>query len=459
MAAITSTGLGSGLDIEGMVTKLVAAEGQAPTARLKAQGTKLQTNLSALGVLQNALANFQTSVQGLSRDSNFQARVASSNNTAAFTVTTDGTAIPANYPVTVTQLAQSAVSRTGDFLSSTTLVGAGTLDIKLGTSSFTISADASTTLAGVRDAINNATDNPGIKATLIQVDSGTQLVLSSSVLGAANKIEIAAHPTTPEPNKDLNRFATATATTPSSLTPIVDAMDASLTVTGQTVTRQSNNISDVIPGVTISLVGPTSTVSTLAITTDTSNTQSKINSFITAYNALSSTIASQTSYNAATKTAGVLSGDSTLRSLKSQIDQALSNPVETGSSTYSTLVSIGITKDKNGVLSLDTTKFTNALSTNPAAVSSLFTSTNGVAAKLNTQLTNALTSGGSITTRVAGVNQKLGDLAKQQTALNVRLAATEARYRAQFTAMDNLMGKMQSTGTYLNQQYYKTTTN
>ena len=452
MAGITSTGLGSGLDIEGMVTKLVAAEGQAPSARLKAQGTKLQANLSALGLLQNALATFQASVQGLASASSFQARSATSNNTA-FTVTADGTAVPSNYPITVTQLAQPAISRTGDFLASTTLVGAGSLDIKLGASSFTITTDASTTLAGVRDAINNATDNPGIKATLITVDSGTQLVLSSALLGAANAIDIVAHPTVPAPNNDLNRFATA------SLTSIEDALDASLTVAGQTVTRKSNSISDVIPGVTISLLGTTTDTATLAVKLDTSAAQSKINSFVTAYNALSSTMASQTSYNPTTKTAGALSGDSTLRSLQSQINQALSSPVQAGTSAYSTLVSIGLTKDKNGVLSLDAAKFNTAVSANFAAVSTLFTATDGVAAKLNTLLTNALSFGGSLPSRVSGVNQKLGDLAKQQTALNTRLTAVEARYRAQFTAMDSLLGKMQSTGAYLNQQYYKTTTN
>lgn len=448
MPAITSTGVGSGLDIESLVSKLVASEGSAPTARLRTKGTKLQANLSALGQLKSALANFQASVQGLTNASVFQARTATSTNTSSFTVSATPSAAPTNLSITVNSLAQSAISRSVDFTSDTALVGAGTLAINLGASSFNITTDATTTLAGVRDAINQATGNPGIQATIIKVDSGSQLVLSSTVLGAANTIGIVATDTDPLDGGDLTRFATA------NLVSVQAAQDASISVAGQLATRPSNSISDVIPGATLSLIKVDPAGGTLTVALDKNPAQAKINDFITAYNALTSTMSALTSYNPQTKIAGPLLGDSTLRSVQNQISQALSNSMQGGVAGFSTLADIGITRSKDGVLGLDATKFNNAITLDFTAVSTLFTSSNGLAANLNTVLTNSLSSTGSISTRVAGANKAIGNLAKEQDKLNVKLVAIEARYRKQFNAMDSLMGRMQSTGSFLNQQFY-----
>ena len=159
----------------------------------------------------------------------------------------DSSAVAGSFAIKVEQLAQSAKMRSGDFSSDTALPGAGTLTIGLGVSSFTISVASDTTLAGVRDAINQASDNPGIKATIIKVDSGSQLVLTSDKVGAANAINIGATDTDAADGNDLTRLATA------SLTSIQTASDAIIYVDGQKVTRADNSFSDVISGVTISL--------------------------------------------------------------------------------------------------------------------------------------------------------------------------------------------------------------
>jgi flagellar hook-associated protein 2 len=449
MSAITSTGLGSGLDINGMVTKLVAAEGQAPTARMTAAGTKLKTDLSSLGLLKSALANFQTSVQALKNVPTFQGHTATSSNTASFTATADSTAIPVNFPVVVDTLAQSDIKRSAAFASDTALVGAGTLAINLGAKSFNVPTSAGTTLGGLRDAINQATDNPGIQASIIKVsDTDSRLVLSSTVMGATNTIGV----TTTLPN-----LATA------DLTSVQTAADAKIYVTGGAtpllVTRPSNTISDAIPGVTLSLLKVDSAGGNLTVALDKSVAQSSVDSFITAYNALNSTITSLSSYNATTKTAGPLFSDSALLSVQNQVRQALSTSISGGVAGFSSLVDIGITKDKSGVLSLDATKFTKAVTTNFAAVSTLFTSSNGVAVKLNNVLTSALATGGTISARETGVNNKIAALTKEQDALTVKLAASQARYLKQFNAMDTIMGQFQSTSTFLTQQFYKSSTN
>lgn len=446
MPAITSAGLGSGLDIEGLVSKLVAAEGQPASVRLNTKEAKLQTDLSALGSLKGALSAFQTSVQGLKDVSAFQARTAISSNTDLFTVSADSSAVAGSFSIKVEQLAQSAKMRSGDFTSDTAVPGAGTLAIDLGASSFTITVAGDTTLAGVRDAINKASDNPGITATLIKVDSGSQLVLTSDKVGAANAISITATDTDALDGNDLTRLSTA------SLTSIQSAADAIIYIDGQKVTKTSNSLSDVISGVTISLkkADPLKT-ETLSIALDKESAKSKVNDFIKAYNSLAGTMSSLSSYNAQTKQAGQLFGDATLRGVQNQIRQVLANPVQ-GVTGVSTLAEIGIKTNKSGMLELDSTKLDSVIASNFEAVSQLFASGNGLATRFDNVLTNYLSFDGALSSRVDGVNKQIGDINDQRDKLNLRLTAIEARYRKQFTAMDALLGQLQATGSYLTQQ-------
>ena len=446
MPAITSAGLGSGLDIEGLVSKLVAAEGQPASVRLNTKEAKLQTDLSALGSLKGALSAFQTSLQGLKDVSAFQARTAISSNTDLFTVSADSSAVAGSFSIKVEQLAQSAKMRSGDFTSDTAVPGAGTLAIDLGASSFTITVAGDTTLAGVRDAINKASDNPGITATLIKVDSGSQLVLTSDKVGAANAISITATDTDALDGNDLTRLSTA------SLTSIQSAADAIIYIDGQKVTKTSNSLSDVISGVTISLkkADPLKT-ETLSIALDKESAKSKVNDFIKAYNSLAGTMSSLSSYNAQTKQAGQLFGDATLRGVQNQIRQVLANPVQ-GVAGVSTLAEIGIKTNKSGMLELDSTKLDSVIASNFEAVSQLFASGNGLATRFDNVLTNYLSFDGALSSRVDGVNKQIGDINDQRDKLNLRLTAIEARYRKQFTAMDALLGQLQATGSYLTQQ-------
>jgi flagellar hook-associated protein 2 len=446
MASITSAGLGSGLDIEGLVSKLVASEGQPASLRLNTQEAKLQASLSALGSFKGALSAFQANVQGLKNLSAFQARTATSSNTDLFTVSANSSAVAGSFSIKVEQLAQSAKMRSGDFSNETAIVGAGTLAIGLGTSSFNITAAGDTTLAGVRDAINQASDNPGIKATIIKVDSGSQLVLTSDKVGAANTISIAATDTDALDGNDLTRLATA------SLTSIQTASDAIIYVDGQKATKDSNSLSDVIPGVTIALkkADPLTTGS-LGIVLDKDSVKSKVNDFIKAYNSLAGTMNGLSSYNAATKQASQLFGDSTLRGVQNQIRQVVSNSVQ-GAAGVSTLAEIGIKTDKSGALVLDSGKLDNVIATNFEAVSQLFASADGVAKRFDDVLKNYLSPNGSLSSRVDSVNKQIGGISDQREKLNLRLSALDARYRKQFTAMDALVGQLQATGSYLTQQ-------
>jgi len=446
MAAITSAGIGSGLDIEGLVSKLVSAEGQPATLRLNQKEAVLQANLSAYGNLKSALSTFQTSVQGLTDSSVFQSRKSSSSNDDLFTVSATSSAVAGSFSIKVDQLAQAAKLRSVDFTSDTEVVGAGSLAIGLGTDSFNITVGANTTLAGIRDAINQAADNPGISASLIKVDSGTQLVLTSSKVGAANTITIAATDSDAGDGKDLTRLSTA------NFTPVQPAQDSVIYVDQQKVTRDSNSLTDVISGVTITLKkADTNTTGTLTVDLDKDSVKSKVNDFVKAYNSLTSTIQSLSSYDSSTKQGGPLFGDAATRSIQNQLRQILSNPVE-GATSFSTLAEIGIKTNKTGQLEVDSAKLDSVIASDFDAVSKLFSSTDGIAKRFDTALTSYLSSTGSLTSSVDGINTEIKGINSQRDKLNLRLTSVEARYRKQFTAMDTLISQLKTTSSFLTQQ-------
>ena len=448
--AITTGGIGSGLDIESLVTQLVAAEGAPSVNRLDRKEATLQADLSAYGSLKSALSSFQSSVQSLNDPADFLGRTSTSSNTDVFSATADETAVPASYDIEVVQLAEAAKSRSGDFTSDEEVVGTGSLAISLGTDNFNITVDTdNNTLAGLRDAINDASDNPGITASIINVDGGSRLVLTSDTVGAENTISIVADD---DDNDDtdavvgLSRLATV------NLTSVQDAQDAIIKVDDQTVTRDSNSFSDVISGVKFTLESALpGEVETLAVGLDKAGLISNVNSFVKAYNSLADTMASLSSFNAETGAAGTLLGDSALRSVQSQIRQTLTGAVS--GLSFDSLVSIGITTNDEGHLEVDSAKLDSVMTEDFPAVSQLFASENGLAKTLGTVLERYIASDdGILTSREDGLKSNIDSIDDDRQRLDRRLATLDARYRAQFTAMDILVAQLTSLGDYMTSQ-------
>jgi flagellar hook-associated protein 2 len=445
--AISATGIGSGIDVESLVSQLVAAEGQPATNRLNTKEAKLQASLSAFGSLKSALSSFQSTVKLLNDETDFLARTTTSSNTDLFTATANKTAVEGSYKIEVFQLAQAAKMRSGDFVDGEdSVVGTGTLNISLGSDSFQLTiAEPDNTLADVRDAINNASDNPGIKASIINVDGGARLVLSSEKVGGSNTIGIVATDNNGADGFDLGRLATA------NLTSLQDAQDAIIYVDNQMVTRDKNSFSDVISGVTFNLKeAEQGTIETLTINLDKASVTKKLNSFIESYNSLADTMANLSSYNADTGAAGTLLGDSALRGIQTQIRQTMTDAIK--GLDFSTLVDLGITTNDNGHLEVDSTKLDSVLSQDFTAVAQLFSSENGLANKLDDVLDRYISTDGILISRTDGLQSRIDSITDERERLSTRLGALEARYRAQFTAMDAMVAQMQSMGDYLSQQ-------
>ena len=459
---ISSPGIGSGLDINSLVTQLVAAEGQPASTRLARDEANAQGQISAFGSLKSALSTFADSIDALSQLTTFQTRTATSNDLTLFTATAESDAAITSYNIEVVNLAESHKLASKGFASTSTVVGSGTITIGSGTKVASVGIAAGTdTLADVRDAINTVSESTGVTATILAVDDGVggtvnKLLLSADETGTANVITVTVDDDdlTDLDDAGLSQLvydpAGSGTTRLSETTP---ASDAQIKIDGQTVTRASNTITDAIENVTLNLVSesPGST-KTLTVTRDTSNITSLINNFVTSFNAFQKTVSDLTSFDPDTGARGTLLGNATVLSINNQIRRELTDAVLGASSAYRTLSDIGIRTEIDGSLSVDSTVLDGVLANDPDAVSTLFTSFDGIATNLDDLVDDIVASDGSIETKITGLNATLDDISDARDALNVRLSTFEARLFAQFIAMDQLVAQLQTTSNFLNQQ-------
>ena len=457
MAAITSPGVGSGLDISSLVSQLVAAEGQATTVRLDGKEAKLQATLSAVGSLKGVMSEFQASLGNLKSDSYFDDRTATSEDTKLFTASATASAVLGNYEIEVAGLAKANKVRSTGFTDSSSVVGTGSMTITSGSNSFTLTVDSSSdTLAEIRDAINDSSSNNFVSATIVNVDDGSggtesRLVLTTKNVGAANALTITVD------DDDLNdtdasglsHLATA------NLVQLDPAQDAVVKIDGQAVTRSSNTISDAIDGVTLELLTETETPGTttgLTIGTDTASVFSSVASFVTSYNKMIEVFNQLSSYDPTTGVSGTLFGDATLRSIENQVRREITNTVDSLNGSITNLVDIGITTTDSGALKLDSTILKGAISDNMDDLAKLFSSEDGIATRLDSLVDSYVKSTGVLGSRTSSLNDQVQDITEQRIALENRLASLESRLLAQFTALDTLVSQLNSTSTYLSQQ-------
>jgi flagellar hook-associated protein 2 len=354
----------------------------------------------------------------------------------------------------VTQLAKTQNSiASAEFTGTTEVVGNGTLTFSVGAKTpFAITIDSSNnTLAGMRDAINGASGNNGVTASIINVNNSTntgtisKLVLTSKESGVANGFSVAV-----TGDAGLSRLSS---TTPANYTGVA-AADAKILIDGQAATRSSNTMTDVLQGVTLNLQSEAvGTDVNVDIKLDNEAIKKTITDFVTAYNALSSTTDKLGKFAGTTGDSnGALIGDSTLRSIRNELRQQTSAQVTSASSTFDTLKTIGIDIDRYGVMTMDATKLDKALTTNLSSVSDVFSSTNGVATRLDNKLMQYLQTGGPLDTRQTSLNKQLKTLTDRRDSVQLRLDNVQKVMLKQFIAMDVAVGQFQSTGNFLTQQ-------
>ncbi len=443
---------GSVINVSSLVSQLVAAT-QAPQEALINNQTQAVTGqISALGTLKSALSTFQSSLSALDTPSAFDTQTATTSNAAAVTATATSGAPVGTYSVSVTALAQAQQILSNAFTGNgTTAVGAGTLQLKLGTSTFNVTVGSGNdSLNGIAAAINSATGNPGITATVIQGTNGAHMLMSSAQTGAANTIQVSET----DAGGALSAL-TYSATAPSNYTVQAAAQDASYSIAGVSATSSSNTITAALSGVTLTLTGVTAPGAPASVTvgTDTATIQSNISAFVTAYNTLAGSFQSLGGYDAATSTAGPMMGNALLSSIKNQVQSALYSIVNTGSTTYNSLASVGITTNRDGTLSLNSATLAGAMATDFSAVNNLFSGTGGVATSLNSLIAGSLSSTGSIASRSQSLTSQENALTAQTAQLNTQMAALTASLTQQYSALNTLLSSLQTTSSYLTQAF------
>ncbi len=391
MANITSMGIGSGLDIQGLIDKLVSAEQQPVVDRLNQQEASYQAEISAYGNLRGAVSDFQSVVTKLNDASAFQKVSAVPSDPSVFTATAESGAAEGSYSIQVSQLAQaqSVVSAAG-FDSTASSLGSGTLTIHFGTvttdadgavtgfvqdpakstATINISADAAT-LGDVRDAINGA--DVGVHASIVDDGSGKRLVLKSDETGENNAFVVDVTDDDGNGTDAAGLSQLAFDVGASNLQQTRAAADAMLSIDGLDVHSASNSVSGAIEGVTLDLLSadPGATTS-LDVSKNVGAVSKNVQDFVSAYNDLRKQINDLTAYDATTGTRGPLLGDAAVRSIESTLRTALSQQVGGVASGVRTLADVGITTERDGTLTLDSSKLDAALASHFDDVAALF---------------------------------------------------------------------------------------
>lgn len=465
MATISTLGIGSGLDLSTILDNLQASE-KASLTPISTQQSAYTAKLSAYGTLSSALTTFQTANTALNSADLFSSTTATSTG-SAFSATTTSGAVAGSYTISVSKLAQAQTLTSGVQSSNTAVLGdssaaSRTLSIKLadGTSKdITLTSDQ-TSLTGMRDAINKA--GAGVSASIIKSGDGEYRL---SLTAAKTGEKYAVSSVTVTGDDTLQSIVGFDATQTDADNPLdlsVAAQDAQLTVNNVAITSSSNTISDALEGITLNLKDVTSSSQTLNVAKDTTKVTTALSDFVDAYNTLLDQFNSLTKYTAVDVGAaaqdtsnGALVGDSTLRTIQTQLKGLLTNAAS--SSNYKTLSQIGISSDPTtGALKLDSAVLKTALDKDPDGIKEMMIGdgkTTGITTKIATNLTGWLSSTGIIQAAKDGVSKTLNNLTDQYNKMSTRIDNLIARYKAQFTQLDVTMSSLNSTSSYLTQQF------
>lgn len=481
MATISSPGLGSGLDVDSIVGQLVAIE-RRPIELLTQQKTTLQAKLSSFGLLKSYTTNVQDAVSRLADPTLWQRTTAVSSEAATVSASSTAVAVPGNYSIQVSQLAQAHSLASGVYASSSASVGTGTLTIDLG--SYDTGANfvprtppASVSIAigvgedsleAVRAKINAA--NAGVTASIVKDASGARLAIQATATGASSAIRIAVAADTPLPVAPSDPPSLASLAydpgvpATSRLTQTLEAKNALATINGLSVSSATNTFTDAIEGVTLNVARVTASAVQVRVGADNDAYKKAITDFVKSYNEISNYLSAQTKYDPDTKVAGALQGDRATLSLQTQLRTAIAQP-SNASATYRTLTDVGIELQKNGTLTVNDRKLTAALGnlsevgkafSNPATAGAGAT---GIAVRLKALTTAANNIDGVVTTRAEALRASIKRSDTNVERYELRVAATRTRLLAQYGALDTKLSTLNNLNTFVTQQFFNSSNN
>lgn len=437
MASISGTG--GSIDVNTLVTQLIAAE-RAPTdKRFDKIQTGTQAQISAFGQITSAMSALQGALKRFDGDAALPGRKATVATDAGYSASASTAARLGSYSISVEQLATAHKLQSAP-ASSTTQIGSGRLSIQVG-SGTAVDIDIAAgkgTLADIRDAINKAAGDKGFTATLVRGDAGDVLTIAATKTGSAGQLTI----TTSGGDGGLGVLATSGGT----LTEVAPARDAKVVIDGVTRTSSSNTLTDALDGVTLTLTKANPGVKYATdVSSDASGLKAALLVFVSSYNTAMSQMRTLSAAGVDGKAGGTLTGDAAPRSIMQGLRGMLS-------ASYGELSKLGFKTATDGSLSLDGAKFDTAIAADPQAVQKLLGGDATLGKRLRESMSSYVGTGSMLDSRTQSLNKKLKDLGKQRDNYEVRITQLTAQYRTQFSALDAMVSKLQSTSTYLSQQ-------
>ena len=440
--AISSAGIGSGLDVAKIVEQTVAAE-KIPLKKLEYKAEGIQTQISTYGEIKSLTSKLGDIASKLTRDSAWNGvSISSSNPTLSGTMT--GIAATGTYNIQVTHLAQAQTTALGGaggaaLPKDKPMGAAGTIKLTMGTESKDIAIESSDTLTKIATKINEA--GMGIQASIVtDVDGKERLMLRSKETGTdkAFTVDLSAAPTALGQNTTQN------------------AQNAKVELNGLVVESSSNTFANTIPGMSFTVSEVTSTAATLNVKADTEAMKKNIQEFVDTYNELNDLLTQSTKYVEESKTAGVLQGDSATVSLQNSL-RMLTQGISGSTGGLTRLAEIGIQMQEGGKLSTDTTKLDKAL-TNLEGLKGLFANKadalgqgGGIAVNFKNFTDKLLSFDGTLNTKTDSLERTLKSNSAEQTKVNTRADTLEKRLYAQYSALDTKMASLNALNAYVSQ--------
>ncbi len=467
---ITSLGIGTnGLDLESLLSKQVAAE-SIPLQQLQTQTQTLQTKFSAYGQIKSGMTNLQTALQALTNPSTWSAVTATSSDTASVAVTAGDGATAGNVTVAVSQLATAQTLASSAYGSTTASTGAGSITIQLGkwganqgsftpgsTGAVTINiASGSDSLTSVRDQINAA--NAGVTASIVTDSSGSRLVMRGNTTGQSSGFQVTVNDADGN-NSDasgLSALAYDPSNGVSSMVKKTDAANALAVINGLDVESESNTLDSVIPGLTMTLNKVTSNAS-ISVAQNTDSIQTAVKTFAQAYNAIAQLFAADTKYDAGTKVAGPLQGDSAAVGLQYMMRSIAGSSTNLGGA-FTRLADIGLDPQADGTLKVDATKLASAVGNTKdlksffMGVDSSTASNSGLGQQLSAFVNGALSIDGQLTSATTGLQTRIDNSNKRQDDLQAHIDLYSQRLRDRYNLLDTQMASLNSLASYVSQQ-------
>lgn len=456
MSGTTISGLGTGLDIGGMVTAIADAEKAPKQAQIDRLTTKTETSLSAVGTLTSAVETFEASLTALeSSSSSFEGLGVQSSADGVASATAGAGAVPGSYEVEVISLASSSkvASASLEGGASTTFDSGGTLTIDVGdNASYEVQVAPGASLTEIRDAINSQLSaTAGISANIITDASGARLVLSSEVTGEGTDLYVKGTGDLAALNinvdEDGNHDLTQQSGTGAGS--ITLASNASYKIDGLELSSSTNTVT-ALSGLSIKLTAEGTT--TLTVAPNTEGLKTSIEAFVSAYNNLITVTDAltrvTTSEDETSTDAGALVGDALVRSLLGSIRNELVQP-STGSGELSVLAQLGVTTNKDGTLSIDDAKLSSALETHYDEVQAFFVGDDGLIPRLKSVTEPYTAPGGLLAGRTESLQKTMTQLSEQQQALDRRIDSLTTSLYTKYNNMDILVAQLNASSASL----------